>query len=472
MFKTINIVLIFACSLFQQVMNGQNQKQASLPNFIIVFADDLGYGDLGVYGHPTIKTPHLDQMAAEGQKWTNFYVGASVCTPSRAALLTGRLPVRNGMTSDKVRVLFPNSVNGLPTSEITLAEQLKKAGYGTACIGKWHLGHKQQYLPTNNGFDYYFGIPYSNDMDNVADIKSREEYKGFWTDSQNIKIENFNVPLMRNTKIIERPADQNTITKRYTEETISFIKKNKNKPFFVYLAHNLPHIPLFASKEFVGTSERGIYGDVVQEIDFGIGQIIKTLKEEGLADNTIVVFTSDNGPWLSFGTNGGSAGLLRAGKGMTWEGGMREPCIFWSPNKIRPAVVTDLGTTMDLFTTFSTLAGVSVPDDRVIDGLDLSATLFEQKPSPRKQVLYYRGTELYAARLGDYKAHYITQGEYGQFGDRVEHNPPILYNLSLDPSENHDIGADHPEIIQQIDKMVEQHTSKLVKGKDQLVDRE
>lgn len=442
------------------------------PNFVIIFADDLGYGDLSSYGHPTIKTPNLDKMAAEGQKWTNFYVGASVCTPSRAALLTGRLPVRNGMASNKVRVLFPNSVNGLPTEEITLAEQLKTVGYSTACIGKWHLGHNEQYLPTSNGFDYYFGIPYSNDMDNVTEIKSAEDYKNFWLNPDNIKVESFNVPLMRNTEIIERPADQNTITKRYAEEAISFIKKNKEKPFFVYLAHNLPHVPLFASKEFLGTSDRGLYGDVLQEIDHGIGQIIKTLKDEGLADNTIVVFTSDNGPWLSFGVNGGSAGLLKAGKGMTWEGGMREPCIFWSPKKIKPALITELGTTMDLFTTFSKMAGVPIPSDRVIDGMDLSGTLLNEQPSPRENVFYYRGSDLFAVRVGDYKAHFVTQGEYGQFGPREEHYPPLLYNLNVDPSEQFNVAESNPEVLAKIDQVVKEHNSKMVKGKDQLADRE
>ncbi|MCP4978358.1 MAG: sulfatase-like hydrolase/transferase, partial [Maribacter sp.] len=206
------------------------------PNFVIVFADDLGYGDLSTYGNPTIHTPNLDRMAEEGQKWTNFYVGASVCTPSRAALLTGRLPIRSGMASSKTRVLFPNSKNGLPASEITLAEQLKKAGYNTACIGKWHLGHKKQYLPTNHGFDYYFGIPYSNDMDFLGNA----DYKKLALHNPTaIKPEDYNVPLIRNTEIIERPANQHTITKRYTEETIKFIKKNKDEPFFVYLAHSL-----------------------------------------------------------------------------------------------------------------------------------------------------------------------------------------------------------------------------------------
>ncbi|TLP74150.1 sulfatase [Maribacter sp. ACAM166] len=467
--KLTKLLLVSICGLLLCVNRGNAQEKT---NFIIIFADDLGYGDLSSYGHPTIKTPNLDQMANEGQKWTNFYVGASVCTPSRAALLTGRLPVRSGMTSNKVRVLFPNSVNGLPTEEITLAEQLKTVGYSTACIGKWHLGHKEQYLPTNNGFDYYFGIPYSNDMDNVTEINTMEDYKNFWLKPDNIKIESFNVPLMRNTEIIERPANQNTITKRYAEEAISFIKKNKEKPFFLYLAHNLPHVPLFASKEFLGKSDRGLYGDVVEEIDYGIGQIITTLKDEGLAENTIVVFTSDNGPWLSFGVNGGSAGLLKAGKGMTWEGGMREPCIFWSPNKIKPALITELGTTMDLFTTFSKMAGVPIPKDRMIDGLDLSQTLFNEQPSPRENIFYYRGPDLFAVRVGDYKAHFITQGEYGQFGPKEEHSTPLLYNLAVDPSEQFNIAEGHPEILSEISDVVGVHKSKMVKGKDQLVDRE
>ena len=443
------------------------QKQKS-PNFVIIFADDMGYGDVGVYGHPTIKTPHLDQMAMEGQKWTNFYVAASVCTPSRAALLTGRLPIRSGMTSSENRVLFPNSLNGLPQSEITLAEQLKKAGYATAAIGKWHLGHREQYLPTSQGFDYYYGIPYSNDMDMITD----KGYQEFWQKRDEITTEHFNVPLMRNAEIIERPANQNSITRRYTEEAISFIKKHKEEPFFVYLAHNLPHIPLFASDEFRETSERGLYGDVIEEIDYGVGEIISVLKEEGLADNTIVVFTSDNGPWLAFDTHGGSAGLLRAGKGTTWEGGMREPAIFWSPAKIKPAVITDPGSTMDLFTTFSKMAGIPIPDDRIVDGVDLTGTFFSNKTSPREGILYYRGSELYAARLGDYKAHYITQGAYGMFGDKKVHAVPILYNLNHDPSEKYNIAEDHPEIIEEIAAFVQNHQEDLIVGEDQLAERE
>ncbi|MGB3798503.1 MAG: sulfatase-like hydrolase/transferase, partial [Lewinella sp.] len=272
------------------------------PNIVVIFTDDMGYGDLGSYGHPTLRTPHLDSMARLGQRWTSFYVAANVCTPSRAALLTGRYPVRSGMTSDVVGVLFPNSTGGLPASEVTLAEQLKNAGYATAAIGKWHLGHLPPYLPTAHGFDTYFGIPYSNDMDRVTDLGYRE----FWKQSKDsIRIEHFNVPLMRDTSIIEQPADQRTITRRYTEEAMDFIRAHREEPFFVYLAHNLPHVPLFASNDFLGTSERGLYGDVIEEIDDGVGNLLQLLREEGLADNTIVVFTSDNGPWRSFGLDGG-----------------------------------------------------------------------------------------------------------------------------------------------------------------------
>jgi arylsulfatase A-like enzyme len=433
------------------------------PNFIIIFCDDLGYGDLACFGHPTIRTPNLDRMAADGQKWTDFYVGASVCTPSRAALLTGRLPIRNGMCSDKRRVLFPDSAGGLPKSEITLAEALKPQGYATACIGKWHLGHLPQYLPTNNGFDSYFGIPYSNDMDRVGGPKGRE---AFW----NPKSEYWNVPLMRDEQIIERPANQDTIIKRYNEEAVRFIKARKDEPFFLYLAHNLPHVPLFTSDEFRGTSARGLFGDVVEEIDAGVGRILETLKQEGIADNTFVVFTSDNGPWLPFKTHGGSAGLLREGKGCTYEGGMREPTVMWWPGTIEPGVVRELGATMDLYTTIIKLADGQVPTDRVVDGLDLRPVLFGTGPSPRKTVFYYRGTRIFAVRKGPYKAHFITQTGYG--GDKpVEHDPPLLYHLGHDPSEKFDVAKEHPDVIADILKEVERHRATVKPVPDQLAER-
>lgn len=447
----------------------QGGNEGGSYNFVVIFCDDLGYGDLGVYGHPTIKTPHLDQMAMQGQKWTNFYVGASVCTPSRAALLTGRLPIRSGMSSDVYRVLFPDSHNGLPDSEVTLAEQMKTAGYATACIGKWHLGHKEEYLPTQHGFDYYYGIPYSNDMDNVVPFRSAGGYLEFWKSEERKDFKSFNVPLMRNNDIIERPADQHTITERYTDEAVQYIKQNADNPFFLYLAHSLPHVPLFASTAFEGTSIRGIYGDVIEEIDHGVGRILETLKESNLDKKTIVVFTSDNGPWLIMNEEGGSAGLLRSGKGSTWEGGMREPCIMWSPENIKPGIVTEMGTTMDLFTTFSNMVGAPIPNDRIMDGVDLQGVIFGSEASPRKDMFYYRGTQLYAARVGDYKAHFATQEPYGQ--EVTQHDPPLLYNLSIDPSENYNIAATNPEALAQINETVRLHNEKMVKGEDMLKDR-
>src|SRR5438067_2519401 len=247
------------------------------PNFVIILADDLGYGDLGCYGHPTIRSPHLDRMAAEGQKYTNAYVAASVCTPSRAGLLTGRLPVRSGMCSATRRVLFPDSAGGLPQSEITIAKALKGLGYATGCVGKWHLGHLPQYLPPRHGFDFYFGLPYSNDMDNVSG-KGREAIL-------RPKVEYFRVPLLRGETVVERPADQTTLTRRYTAEAVGFIKKNKDRPFFLYFPHTFPHVPLFASDDFRGKSRRGIYGDAVEELDWSVGQVLQALRDEGLDRN-------------------------------------------------------------------------------------------------------------------------------------------------------------------------------------------
>jgi len=455
---TLSLSLLLTALFLQKAA----ARDSGSPNFVVIFCDDLGYGDLGCFGHPTIKTPHLDQMARDGMRFTQFYSAACVCTPSRAALLTGRLPVRSGMCSDSRRVLFPNSKGGLPASEITLAEALKDKGYATACVGKWHLGHLPSYLPTQNGFDSYFGIPYSNDMDRAANSpRGREAFN-------HPKVPYWNVPLMRNEEIIERPADQTTITKRYTDEVIAFIKRSKEKPFFLYFPHTFPHVPLFASKPFDNKSQRGLYGDVVEELDWSVGQVLKTLREEGLAENTLVFFTSDNGPWLTFQNQGGSAGLLRDGKGSTWEGGMREPAIAWWPGKIKAGSVNrQIASTMDIYTTCLNLAGVPVPTDRVVDGVDMTDMLLGKGPGKRDVYFYYRGTQLFAVRKGPFKAHYITQPAYGG-GKPIRHDPPELYHLEHDPSESVDIAKNHPGVLADITSEVARHQAKLIRGKPQL----
>lgn len=437
-----------------------------LPNVVIVFADDLGYGDLGVYGHPTIHTPNLDRMAAEGMKFTQFYTAASVCTPSRAALLTGRLPIRSGMTSDNRRVLFPDSKLGLPAEEITIAEALKEAGYATGAVGKWHLGHLPPFLPTNNGFDSYFGIPYSNDMDRVVGGEWRA---AFWEP----KPEYWNVPIMRDLEIVERPADQYTITRRYTEEAVQFIEANREQPFFLYLAHSLPHVPLFTSEAFSGVSRRGLYGDVIEEIDWSVGEIMKALRTQGLAENTLLFFTSDNGPWLVFDTHGGSAGLLHGGKGMTWEGGMREPGIAWWPGTVPAGSVQPaIASTMDLFTTALAMGGVDVPQDRIIDGKNLLPLLKgTNNDEVRETYFYYRGEQIYAVRLGPWKAHFITEWEYTADNQYTEHETPLLFNLDHDPSEQYNLADAHPEIIAQVMDVVASHQAEMVARPTQLEER-
>ena len=456
------LILLLVFPFFAQNIWAGDSSAAEKPNIILIFADDMGYGDMGIFGHPTIKTPHLDKLAVEGQKWTNFYVAAPVCTPSRAGLMTGRLPIRSGMCSDRNRVLFPASKGGLPENEITIASALKGVGYATACIGKWHLGHLQPFDPNSHGFDYYFGIPYSNDMDH-----NFPEDVNYGEACTNPKTEYFNVPLKRNRETIEQPADQRTITQRYTREVINFINDQKDDPFFIYMAHSMPHVPLFPSKDFIGTSLRGTYGDVIEEIDWSVGQIISTLKENDLDKNTLVVFTSDNGPWLIFNEHGGSAGLLRGGKGGTYEGGMREPTVMWGPGFIKPGVVAELGTTMDFLPTFCNMAGATLPSDRIYDGYDLTATLLENERSPRDEIIYYRGQQVYAIRKGAYKAHFITRPEYGRGGAKT-HKVPELYNLNEDPSEKYDIADQHPDIIADIKKIREDHMATVVPVENQL----
>ena len=451
--KIFFIALLFNFWSFYGFQNNNS------PNYIVIFVDDMGYGDLGVYGNPTISTPHLDKMAYEGQKWTQFYSAASVCTPSRAALLTGRLPVRSGMASSKNPVLFPNSLSGLPATEITLAEKLKEKNYKTAIVGKWHLGHTKNYLPNNHGFDYYFGIPYSNDMDKINNNNYWSEYE-----NKELSSDSYNVPLMENFDIIERPVDQTTITSRYVDKTLQLINNYKNDNFFIYLSHNLPHIPLYASKRFLGKSKRGLYGDVIEEIDYGVGLIINELKKLNLDKKTIVVFTSDNGPWLVYKSHSGSAGLLRNGKGTTWEGGVRVPTIFWGAN-IKPGLINEIGSTLDIYTTFLALAKIDTQKNMILDGYDLSETLLRKKESQRDEMFFYKGDELFAVRLGDFKLHLKTTD---WFKEPKKHNPPLLFNLNIDPSEKFNISSKNPEKVKEILELIKVHNLRLVRGKNQL----
>ena len=425
------------------------------PNIVVIFCDDMGYGDLNCFGNPAIATPRLDEMASEGQKWTQFYVAAPVCTPSRAALMTGRYPIRNGMTSSKRVVLFPDSGGGLPQDEVTIAEMLKPRGYATGCFGKWHLGHLPEFLPTSQGFDTYFGIPYSNDMDKVAGTPNYRK-EAHADPHYFAKSEYFNVPLMRDEEIVEQPADQTTITRRYTTEAIKFIEQNKDQPFFVYLAHSMPHIPLFVSKDFRKKSRRGLFGDVIEEIDFNVGRLLDKIRELDLDEKTLVVFSSDNGPWLSFQTHGGSAGPLRAGKGTTFEGGMRVPTVFWWPGKVKPGVVTELGCTMDLMKTFASLAGGSVPEDRKLDSFDLSQTLLERGPSPRNGLFYWTRAELHAVRQGPWKLH-VKFREPINYGRAQILKKPVLYHVEHDLSEQFDVADKHPEIVEQLLRVIQDH---------------
>lgn len=446
--KIITKYSLITTSAFIMTGNAQATDLESPTNIILINCDDLGYGDLGCYGHPTIKTPNLDQMACEGQRWTSFYVTSAVSSPSRAGLMTGRLGVRTGMYGDKRSVLFPDSPEGLPQSELTMATLLKQKGYISACIGKWHLGHKEESLPLKHGFDYFYGIPYSNDMSKKEQILMGNNYY------------NTELPFYQQGKIIETEPDQTQLTKRLTEYAVSFIEKQKEKPFFLYLAHPMPHIPLYASEAFQGKSIRGKYGDAVEEIDWSVGQVLDALKKYNLDSNTLVIFTSDNGPWLSYGIDGGSAGLLKDGKGSTCEGGFRVPCIMWGKN-IKSGIVTDMASTLDLLPTFCELAGVKLPEDREYDGESLTQVLYHKTDSPREIYPFFRGKEMYAFRKGKYKIHFISRPAYGP-DDRTIHATPLLYDIENDPGEQYNIASKHPDIVKRLSEKAKEYLSTLV----------
>ena len=438
---------------------------AAKPNIVVILADDLGYGDLGCYGHPTIRTPNLDRMAAQGMRFTDFYSAAEVCTPSRASLQTGRYAVRSGMAHDQFRVLRTRSIGHLPASEVTLAERLKEAGYQTGMVGKWHLGVwsiDPAGHPLKHGFDSFFGLPHSNDMDPSPKAPKGAPGRG------DQDPEWWNSPLYRNESIVARPADQTQLTRLYTGEAQKFIRENKRKPFFLYFAHTFPHVPLFASDSFRGKSRRGLYGDVVEELDWSVGQILETLRKEGLERNTLVVFSSDNGPWLVMDQQGGSAGLLREGKGSTWDGGMRVPGIAWWPGKIKAGVVnTNLASLLDIFPTAIKLAGAKLPEDRAIDGVDLGDVLFKGASSPPRTLFFYRGTRIFAARKDHWKIHLFTQKGYGQPKPDT-HEPPLLFDLDADPGESFNVAGSHPEVVAGLLREVEKHRATVVPVVSQL----
>eukprot|EP00118_Oscarella_pearsei_P024950 m.307191 g.307191 ORF g.307191 m.307191 type:complete len:499 (+) comp41999_c0_seq1:36-1532(+) len=429
------IVLLLCFILSLNVLASRSED--SDPNFLILFADDLGYGDLSVNGHPTIRTPNIDRIAAEGTRFTQWYSAFHVCSPSRASMLTGRLPIRSGCAgSGPTGGVFGNTAaGGLPLNETTFAELLKKDGYATAAVGKWHLGQREMFLPTNRGFDEYLGIPYSDDMGSSA-----------WTHDDDVPL-----PLLHNTTVIEQPVDLGTVTQRYADFCREYITRNKEKKFVLYMAFSHVHTPNFVSKKWCNSSSRGRFGDADSEMDDAVGQIMAALKENELDNNTLVFFTSDNGPWLIKRLDGGSAGPLFEGKTTTWEGGVREPGLARWPGRIEAGRVSpEVVTTYDIFPTILKLAGVDLPNDRVIDGRDMSPVLFNADGKSGHDCLYiYKGTPneklpgLWAIRCGPYKAHYVTNTHLNTTA--VVHDPPLLFHVERDPSEQFTLSSSSDE---------------------------
>jgi len=427
--------------------------QAAKPNFIIIFADDQGYGDLSCFGSKTIDTPNIDRIAKEGRKFTSFMVASPVCTPSRAALLTGCYPKRVGMHQ---HVLFPSSTKGLNPKEHTIADHLKGQGYATACFGKWHLGHHKQVLPTSNGFDTYFGIPYSNDM-NHPDNKGKP--KGGWAgmdilwDDPESTLTKWKTPLFEDEKIVELPVDQRTITRRCTQKSIDFIKANKDKPFFVYVPHSMPHIPLYVPDEIRDPDPKNAYINTIEHIDSEVGRLLKTLDELKLADNTYVIYTTDNGPWLSFRHHGGSAGPLRDGKGTTFEGGQRVPCVMRGPGIPAGSVCDELTGTIDLLPTIAALTGKPLPSKNKIDGLDASG-LWKgtAKKSPRKEFLHYtsRG-DIEGIRSGNWKLLVKKQRRNNAKKPQLH-----LFDLGKDMGEQNNLAEAKPAVVKQLQARMEE----------------
>ena len=445
-FFKLSVWIIFTSLILFSCEKNEKLKK---PNFIIIFTDDLGYGDLGSYGHPTIKTPYLDQMAKEGMRFTQFYVGSSICTPSRAALLTGKLPVQTGMYG-KRSVLFPDNAGGLDPKEITIASALKKYDYKTACIGKWHLGHLKKYMPLNHGFDSFYGIPYSNDM--------RPE--GKWDYAR----DNFPpLPFLDGHDTIGVSLDQGNFIEMFTQKSVDFLHQNKNNSFFLYLAHTAPHTPLVLTDENKDLSMRGAYGDVVEEVDRSVGKILKTLKDLKIAENTFVIFTSDNGPWGWANINGGSSGLLKGNKGSVYEGGYRVPAIAWMPGSVPQVTTTALASTLDFFPTMINMAGGEY-NDQSLNGIDIRKTFFENS-NVRTDIHYYRQDTLIALRHKEWKI-YIKDPNPWDDGP-TQKDMPLLYNIEHDPSEKYNIAKENSEIVKVLNDLASEHIQSVLKTPSQ-----
>jgi arylsulfatase A-like enzyme len=414
---------------------------------VLIFCDDMAYADIAPFGSTTL-TPNLSRLAREGMRFTDFYAAQAVCTASRAALLTGCYPNRNGMLG----ALSPKSKTGLHSNEVTLAEILKARGYATAIFGKWHLGDAPQFLPTRHGFDEWFGLPYSNDM---------------WSHHPTAGTNYPPLPLYENEKVVQIMPDQTQLTTWSTERAVKFIERNQKRPFFLYVPHNMPHVPLHVSQKFAGKSGRGLYADVIMEIDWSVGEILGALKRHGLDDNTLVVFTSDNGPWLLYGDHAGEARPLREGKATTFDGGVREPCLMRWPGKI-PAgsVCREMAWTMDLLPTIAKLAGTNAPTDRIIDGRDIWPLMFGQPgaKTPHEAFYYYWGAGLEAVRSSNWKLHlgheYLMPAPPGGAGQPGRYSRPKigveLFNLDTDLSETNDVASKFPEVVARLQALAEQ----------------